>query len=529
MKIVTADQMRSIEDRSEEAGVTKDALMENAGLVVAQRIRHHLGHLVGVPVVVLVGPGNNGGDGLVTARHLHRWGARVLVYLCHDRREPDPKLDIVRELGLLIAHASQDEGLVRLKEALASAHLVVDSVLGTGRARPIEGALKAILLELSDARARRPEPRVLAMDLPTGLDADTGAVDPVCPTTDITLTLGYPKVGLFVFPGAEKTGSLEILDIGIPGGLDNDVALELMTSAWASAILPVRPSAAHKGSFGRTLVVAGSRNYVGAAYLAATSATRVGAGLVTVAIPQSLQMAVASKATEPTYLPLPESSPGVVSPDEAASIIFENLDGYSAMLVGCGMGQAPETGAFIERLLYSGATLPPAIVDADGLNFLSMSTSAEKGWWERFPTTAIVTPHPGEMTRLTGESTSDIQGDRVNKAVNSAMKWNKVTVLKGAYTVVAFPDGRAMISPFANPGLASAGTGDVLAGSIAGLLSQGLTLDDAASLGVYLHGAAGERVRDALGDTGMIASDLLPILPRVIKGLRDPRPKPQNP
>ena len=524
MKIVTADQMRRIEDRSEEAGVSKDALMENAGLAVAQRIRHHLGHLVGVSVVVLVGPGNNGGDGLVTARHLHRWGARVLVYLCRDRREPDPKLNIVRDQGLHIEHASQDEGLVQLKEALASAHMVVDSILGTGRARPIEGALKAILMELADARAQRPELRVLAMDLPTGLDADTGAVDPVCPTTDITLTLGYPKVGLFAFPGANKMGSLETLDIGIPDGLDDDITLELMTPAWASAALPVRPSAAHKGSFGRTLIVAGSRNYVGAAYLAATAATRVGAGLVTLAIPQSLQMAVASMAVEPTYLPLPESSPGVVSPDEAASVIFENLDGYSAMLVGCGMGQAPETSAFIERLLYSGAKLPPAIVDADGLNFLSASSSTEKGWWEKFPTDAIVTPHPGEMTRLTGESTRDIQGDRVGKAVSAAMKWSKITVLKGAYTVVAFPDGRAMLSPFANPGLASAGTGDVLAGAIAGLLSQGLTLDDAASLGVYLHGTAGERVRDALGDTGMIASDLLPVLPRVIKGLRNPRP-----
>ena len=549
MKVVSAEQMRRIEDRSEEAGVFKDALMENAGLAAARRVRHHVGHLAGVKVVVLVGPGNNGGDGLVTARHLHRWGARVVVYLCRDRRAPDPKLDIVRELGLPILKlhsplrsrvpASRDAGLARLKEPLASAHVVVDSVLGTGRARPIDGELEAILLELVDARARRPELRVFAMDLPTGLDADTGAVDPVTPPADVTLTLGYPKLGLFAFPGADRVGSLEVLDIGLPGGLDGDVEVELMTPAWAASMLPARPGAAHKGSFGRTLVVAGSRSYTGAAYLAAAAATRVGAGLVTVAIPRSLQMSVASKAAEPTYLPLPESSvsssiarfapgPGVVSPRDAASLVLDELDGYDALLVGCGLGQAPETRDFLGRLLLSGATLPPTVVDADGLNFLaglslklhSPLRSRGNGWHERFADRAILTPHPGEMSRLTGEPTTGIQADRVNKAKSSAVEWNKVIALKGAYTVVASPGGKTMLSPFANPGLASAGTGDVLAGAIAGLLSQGLALGDAAALGVYLHGSAGELVRNELGDAGMIASDLLPALPRVVKGLK---------
>jgi hydroxyethylthiazole kinase-like uncharacterized protein yjeF len=516
MKIVTSEQMRQIEARSEQAGVSTDTLMEVAGLAVAKRVRHHLGPLVGVPIVVLVGPGNNGGDGLVTARHLHNWGARVLAYLCAERREPDPRLAIVHDLGLPILRASQDAGLARLKEALASAHMVIDAVLGTGRSRPVDGILKDILLELAQARARRGDLRVLALDLPTGLNADTGAVDPVCPAADVTVTLGYPKVGLFAFPGADRVGKLEVVDIGIPPGLDGDVRLELMTPAWARSALPRRPSSAHKGTFGRTLVVAGSRNYVGAAYLAATAATRVGAGLVTLAIPQSLQAAVAARAVEPTYLPLPESSPGVVSP-EAINSIVEALPGYNALLVGCGLGQEANTRELVVRLLCSGAPLPPAVVDADGLNTLSGDT----GWWERFSTRAIVTPHPGEMARLTGEPASAVQADRVGRAVESAVKWNKVTVLKGAYTVVAFPDGGAMLSPFANPGLASAGTGDVLAGAIVGLLSQGLTLENAAALGVYLHGAAGERVRGELGDTGMIASDLLPTLSRVLKELRN--------
>ena len=515
MKVVTSDQMRQLEARSEQAGVSTDELMERAGLAVARRVRHHVGHLVGAPVVVLVGPGNNGGDGLVAARHLHAWEARVLVYLCLDRREPDPKLATVRDRGLSIVRASQDQGLSELKKALASAPIVVDSVLGTGQARPIEGALNAILLELAETRARRAEMRILALDLPTGLNSDTGAVDPVCPAADITVTLGYPKVGLFAFPGADKVGALEIVDIGVPAGLDGDVGVELMTAGWASDVLPGRPPAAHKGTFGRTLVVAGSRNYIGAAYLAAMAATRAGAGLVTVATPQSLISSLAAKAIEPTYLPLPEASPGVVSP-EAASLILESLPGYDALLVGCGMGQAPATRGLLERLLYSGTPLPPTVVDADGLNILSMT----RGWWKRFPAEAVVTPHPGEMSRLTGKSTGAVQGDRMGNCVESAVKWIKTTVLKGAHTVVAFPGGKAMLSPYANPGLASAGTGDVLAGTIAGLLSQGLTLGNAAALGVYLHGAAGEQVRDELGDTGMIASDLLPALPRAIKALR---------
>ena len=518
MKIVTSDQMREIEARSERAGVPTDALMERAGLEVARRARHHLGHLAGVPITVLVGPGNNGGDGLVAARHLCIWGARVLVYVCLDRREPDHQLSLSRKLDMTVVAASEDEGLERLKEGLASSHLVVDAVLGTGRARPIAGPLKAILGALAEAKSSPWSPRILALDLPTGLDADTGAVDPICPAADITVALGYPKVGLFSQAGAEKVGTLDVVDIGIPTGLDVDIGLALMTSAWARATLPARPSAAHKGTFGRTMVVAGSRDYIGAASLAANAATRVGAGLVTVAVPESLQPAVASRAAEPTYLPLPESSPGVVSPD-AAPLILDNLAGYDALLIGCGIGQAPTTRDMVEALLFSDVKLPPTVVDADALNILSSSQGEGDGWRERYTSEAVLTPHPGEMARLTGSCTAAIQDDRISVAMESAAKWNKVTVLKGARTVIASPIGKTVLSPFANPGLASAGTGDVLAGVIAGLLTQGLTLVDAAALGVYLHGTAGERVRRKLGEAGMVAGDLLAELPLSIRDI----------
>ncbi len=518
MKMVTSDQMRQIEARSVQAGVSLDTLMEHAGLAVARRVRHHLGRVVGAPVLVLVGPGNNGGDGLVAARHLHAWGARPIICLCQDRQPNVAKLAIVQEQGVPIFNATREGGLDRLREELQSARVVLDAVLGTGRARPIEGVLKAVLLELADAKGRRPVLPILALDLPTGLNADTGAVDPACAGADITLTLGSPKAGLYRFPGAERTGRVEVLDIGVLEGLDGDIRLELMTRDWAVAALPCRPPAAHKGTFGRTLVVAGSRDYVGAAYLAAAAAGRSGAGLVTLAIPESLQLAVASKAAEPTYLPLPESSPGVPSPD-AADLILEKAGGYESLLVGCGMGQAPATRQLLARLLYADVALPPTVVDADGLNFLSRSQ--DPGWWESFSAQAIVTPHPGEMARLTNAADALVQGDRVEIATEAAVKWNKVVVLKGPYTVVAFPTGEAMLSPFANPAMATAGTGDVLAGAIAALLAQGLGLETSAALGVFVHGLAGERVRERLGEMGTLASDLLPELPRAIKSLRD--------
>ena len=514
MKIVTADQMRRIEDRSEATGVSKDALMERAGLETARYIRRVCAPLVGVPVVVLVGPGNNGGDGLVVARHLHRWGAKVSVYICRDRRTPDPKLDIVNELGIPVIATSADEGLEKLRALLNTAHVVVDAVLGIGRLRPLEGTVRDILLMLSEARAARPDMTTLAVDVPSGMDGDSGTADPASPAADITLAMGYPKVGHYVYDAAARVGNLDVVEIGLPGGVDDDVPLSLMTDANMRPMLPARPSDAHKGSFGRTMVVAGSLNYIGAAYLAGSAATRVGSGLVTIALPASIQMAVAGRATEPTYLPLAESSPGAALPSSASDVLGA-LGDYSGLLIGCGMGQAADMQELVEAVLHSEKQLPPTVVDADGLNTLARTAN----WWERFPNTAILTPHPGEMARLTGMSTGEVQADRIGVAAESAARWNKIVVLKGAHTVVAYPDGRAMLSPFANPGLATAGTGDVLAGSIAGLLSQGVSPEDAAALGVYLHGMAGESVRGRLGDTGMVASDLLPELPLTIRAL----------
>ena len=517
MKIVTVEQMRRLEEAAVSEGVSMDALMEKAGLAAAREARKDLGFVAGSRVLVLVGPGNNGGDGLVAARHLCRWGARVTSYLALRQRREDPKLSLALETGVLKTSASDDSGLKALDKELARSHIVIDAVLGTGQARPLEGTLKDVMLHLAAARGQRPRMKIMALDVPTGMNSDTGEVDPACPRADVTVSFGYPKAGHFRFPGAAKLGRLEVVDIGIPERLGRDINLELLTGEWVKDRLPPRPLNAHKGTFGHTLVIAGSRSYVGAAYLASQSAARVGAGLVTLASPQSIYPTLASKLTEVVHLPLPEDDCGRLHPD-ASTLIKHNLRQYSSILVGCGLGVSEGLVEFLRRLLLEEPRpLLPLVVDADGLNNLSKI----EGWWRDLKCAAVLTPHPGEMSTLTGISTPDIQHRRTETALEWSARWGVVVALKGAYTAIASPEGVCRVSPFANPGLASGGTGDVLTGVIAGLMAQGLSPEDAACCGVYLQGAAGEAVREEMGDTGTLAGDLPPALPRAIRAIRE--------
>ncbi len=514
MKVVTTDEMRRIEQACAQTGITTDILMEKAGRAVAEEVRRILGAIEKQEVLFLIGPGNNGGDGLVAARYLGDWGAKVSLYLLSQRAPDDQNLKLVEERGLNCIGAAQS--LDGLEEVLASTSAVIDALFGTGKGRPLEGLFREALDKVSQAKKERPALHIFALDLPSGLDADTGKADPACLYADDTITLGFPKPGLFNATGVERAGRIKVVDIGIPPYLAGPANSELMTDGWARSVLPRRPLEANKGSFGRILVVAGSINYIGAVYLAANSAMRVGAGLVTLAVASSLQPILAAKLTEITYLPLPESSPGIISPD-AVGIIQPELERYQVLLFGCGLGQSQSAIEFTKSLFWGKKTaLPALILDADALNILA----GIPDWWSQLTADAIVTPHPGEMARMTKVSIDKVQADRSGMATRKAAEWHKTVVLKGAYTVIAAPDGKSQISPFANPGLASAGTGDVLAGAIAGLVVQGLSLFDGASLGVYLHGKAGDMVKEAMGDSGMVASDLLPVLPLAIKQLK---------
>ncbi len=518
MKIVTSGQMAEIERLSERSGVNTDELMENAGLAVAETCRRALGHesrIPDVPVLMMIGPGNNGGDGLVAGRHLSNWGARTTVYLSASGREPHPKAaELPRSVQLVLS--DDDEDLAILRKSLSECELTLDALLGTGSSRPISGRLSGQMAALAEARSERPELLLVAVDLPTGVNADTGEADPMSVRSDITVALGRPKIGHCTMPGAELCGVVMIENIGLTAGLDDEIDLSLITPEWARLHLPARPASGHKGTFGKVLVVSGCRNYIGAALLASTAASRVGAGLVTAAVPEGIQMAVAAGAPQVTYLPLPETPGGGLAADGAEEILSA-LPSYDALVIGCGLGLDPGTAGLLSRLLTSGAQLPRTVVDADGLNLLSTIP----GWHRHFTSPAILTPHLGEMSRLDPSNAGLNGADRIQWARGAAQEWNKVVVLKGAHSAVAEPNGTAMISPFANPGLATAGTGDVLAGAIGGLLAQGMPLPDAAALGVFLHGAAGESVRADLGEAGMVAGDLLPELPRTIKTLNE--------
>jgi len=555
MKVVTTEEMRRVEREADAGGLTYATMMENAGRAVAESCQR-----IGVTdkrILVLVGPGNNGGDGLVAGRYLHDAGVYVTFYIWKRRTEGDENFRLAAERDIPTLWAEEDDGLATLRRVLGESDVIIDSLLGTGVARPIEGSLKKILIVVGEEIRRRREtkrkeplfspslpsfaalpslPVLLAVDVPTGLDCDTGAIDPATVPADLTVTFGFPKRGQFLFPGAEYVGRLIVADIGIPPHLADDVQVELATPEMIRDLLPPRPLGAHKGTFGKALVVAGSVNYTGAAYLASAAATRVGTGLVTLALAESIHPILASKLSEVTFLLLSQSL-GVLVPD-AIKVLGERIQDYDALLLGPGLGREKETVQFVQQLLnvepgkrgrigflaseeikVGKLPLPPLVIDADGLNALADTPH----WWEQLKEPSILTPHPGEMSRLTGLTVREIEADRLGVARQMAEKWQQIVVLKGAYTAIADPEGRVVINPFANPGLATAGSGDVLAGAIVGFLAQGLAPFDAALVGTYVHGLAGELVRKELGGTGMVAGDLLPVLPKTIKFLSSGR------
>ena len=533
MYIVTTQQMQAAEQAADAAGLTYEQLMEHAGHAVAQAIAVHY-DLGGGRVLVLVGPGNNGGDGLVVARYLAQMGALVTVYVWKRQTDADENWQFLDATGVEKVLGSANDSQGQLAHLLDEADLIVDALLGTGVSRPIEGTLADLLEQVKSVVTERrgsqnglliepalplfdPEggPFVIAVDLPSGLNSDTGAVDPYTLRADVTVTLAAVKRGHILMPGPEVVGQLVVGDIGLapqhyPAGVD----LEMVTAAKVAALLPARPVGANKGTFGTALLITGSVNYTGAAVLAGQSAARSGAGLITLASPQTIYPILAAHLAEATYLPLPDEA-GTIAP-AAVSLLQETLAKASAVLIGPGLGQAGRVADFLLALLAEKDALPPLVLDADALNILAGRTA----WWELLPQDCILTPHPGEMGRLMAQPTAVVQADRLGVARQMAATWGQIVLLKGAHTLIAAPDGRLMVQPFANPALAKAGSGDVLAGLIVGLRAQGLLPFEAAVGGAYLHGLAGEIAAEQLGATAVIAGDLIRFLPEAIKEVR---------
>lgn len=534
MRIVTSAEMTTLEAEADAAGLTYAEMIRRAGEAVARAVDTELDGS-GV-VVLLAGPGNNGADTLFAAAELHDAGLLVHVYLWEREMDGDELVGELVRRDVEIARSHDDPRRETLMDWLEAADAVVDGLLGTGLSRPIAGELSSILTAVGEATEAADGPVVVAVDVATGLNPDDGSVDPRTVRADLTVTFGLPKVGHYLFPGAEYVGELIHDSIGITDD-DPQGSLFVPTTTEIVAMLPARPMSAHKGTFGRVLVVAGSVPYTGAAYLSAAAAYRAGAGLVTAAIPGSLHAAVAARLPEATFLVLPENL-GVVTKG-AAALLHERWGDYDAVLVGPGMTTERPAAEFLDALLErqdgppggaSGTLSPPPIgfrvtqepaasvavstrpaamvFDADALNLAAASGHG----LDLFPAGSVVTPHPGEMGRLLGSSADAVNRDRLGTARAAAAKHNQVVVLKGAFTVVAAPDGRTAIIPFANPSLATAGTGDVLAGIIAGLLAQGMVAFEAAVAGAFLHGMAGEIGCREIGNRALVAHELLEMI-----------------
>ena len=495
--LVTAAEMRAMDTETIDGlGVPAALLMEHAGRAVADVVGARA--RAGARVAVVCGTGGNGGDGFVCARWLRERGLDARVYLAKGR-PPDGS-----PAALHLAILERMGGPVVDGVDLDGAAIIVDAVLGTGLAKPVAGPIAEVIARMNASPAL-----VIAVDVPSGMNSDTGATLGVAVDADVTVTLGFVKLGLASHPGVERVGEVVVADIGIPARLAawQGVRAFLLDASDAAAVMPRRALGGHKGSFGHVVIAAGSAGKVGAALLATTGALRAGAGLVTLATPPAAAAAVLGR--------IPEAMHAVFDPeaDGADAALAEIMAGKRALVWGPGMPTADAAGKTLRRLAVSLEL--PIVLDADALNHLGRevaSLAAARG-------PRILTPHPGEAARLLGSDTRSVQADRVAAARTLARSSGAVVVLKGARSVVAAPDGTVSLNPTGNPGMGTGGTGDVLSGVLGALLAQGMEPLEAARLGVYVHGLAGDRVAAAHGDMGLVAGDLAAALPDAFASL----------
>ncbi len=518
MKVVTAQEMRQIDQQTiEEIGISGAVLMEHAGTAVVRTIRQHFPECQ--RIAVIVGKGNNGGDGLVVARQLALAGQPIQIFLVSPPEsfagDALTNLQIAQNLDLSMASILSEEELEAAKSQIASSDLIVDSIFGTG----LRGGVGGFIGEVIDFINKMGKP-VVAIDLPSGLSADTGIAEGACIEGTHTVTIGLPKRGNLIHPGATFTGTLEVADIGFPPSVIDAQSIQInwTQSSDAAQLLPPRPTHSHKGTYGRVFVVAASTGMTGAAALTSAGALRVGAGLVTLGAPKSLNAILEMKLTEVMTLPLPETAEGSLALDAKSHIIEAVERTKSVLAVGPGLSQHPETVALVHSLIRESDV--PTVIDADGINALSKSTDILSSLSPQ----TVLTPHPGEMARLIGGTVEALERDRIGIAQQFAGTHNVTLVLKGAPTVIARGNGDVWINSTGNAGMATGGMGDILTGLIAGLIAQKVSPFDAAVLGVYLHGLAGDIVAESVGMHGLMAGDVLNNVPKAIK-LCEARPQ----
>lgn len=499
--------MKKLDDWAvNDYGIPSLLLMENAGGAVVNKIQHILKDVVGRHIIILAGKGNNGGDALVVARRLHELGAEVRLFLLYppDRLSGDTLENwrLVEKQGLKWHLLGDENSFYLLKLRINQCDLVVDGIFGTGfRGKP-EKSIARVIRTINDST-----PPVLAIDLPSGLEADSGRVEDICIKADYTVTFAWAKRGLVVYPGKKYVGELEVANISLPGEAIRELNREeyYVDSDLVRNMLPPRDWDTHKNSLGHMLLIAGSAGMTGAAYLAAKAGLRSGAGLVTACLPR--QLAGRFDAVLPEVITRGVAGEHGTISSSAWPEIEKLMPGKKAVVFGPGLGTQPDIKEILQKLFQHAGI--PLVIDADGLNVLAQDRDILK----QAQSQVILTPHPGEMARLLGVSTAEVMANRVEKAQEAAAAFQAIVVLKGASTVTATPQGSVYINSTGNPALATAGTGDVLAGTIGGFLAQGMSPAEAAFLGVYIHGLAGDLAAKNKGVRGVIASDVLELLP----------------
>ncbi len=514
MKIVTADEMRDIDRRTiEDYGIPGLVLMERAGLAVASRVRA-LFPLK--KVVVLCGGGNNGGDGLVAARDLYNSGVKVSVIMATKKEALSSACAVQYQIVKKMVIPAEFRYTLSEKDLHGS--VVIDAVFGTGLARPVKGAIAGLFAFLNSSDAP-----VVAVDMPSGISSDTGEILGEAIMADCTVTFGLPKMTHFLYPGAGYTGKLFIEDIGFPTCLleADSIKASLVDRETASALIPARPRDSFKGDYGHVLVIAGSRGKTGAALMCGHAALRSGSGLVTLGVPESLVESFHCRVTEEMVLPLPDDGNGMMSLKALDSILRFAAEKIDVIAIGPGIGVSPATKQIMTELVLRSAV--PMVIDADGMNSISASgrNAAEViDLLQKARAPIIFTPHPGEMARLIYKPKIT---DRLGMPVSFAVNSGSYLVLKGVPTIIAVPEGNIFINTTGNPGMATAGAGDVLTGIIASLMGQGLNPADASVLGVFIHGMAGDKAAAEGGEYSLVATDLINALPAAFMELQGNR------
>jgi len=513
MKLCTPKQMQNIDRRAiDDLGIPGLELMENAGGAVVDAILEQFGDPADKAVTIVCGKGNNGGDGFVVARKLYEQNAIIDLYLIGEREsvKGDARTNLIRaeEIGLTVHEIKESEDF----EISESTTLIVDAIFGTGFSGDIREPCAGIISKINEHYAF-----VVAVDAPSGLDGATGEVSDPTVMADITITFGLPKYGQAVYPGKEYCGYLMTADIGFPEEVIEEAEIELFHIMEDEAIelLPHRSLDSHKGDFGKLFVLAGSVGMTGAAAMTSEAGLRSGTGLVILGCPSGLNDILETKLTEVITKPLPEVRKRRCFALRGLGEVREMVSWADAIAVGPGIGTYHETRDLIFRLLTK--LDKPAVFDADALNILAKNLEVLRD----HSAPLVISPHPGEMSRLTGKSIEHIENNRIDIALEFAAEFNLVCILKGAPSVIAEPSGQAWINSTGNHGMATAGAGDVLTGLIGGFLAQGLMDIDAAVLGCYIHGYAGDLAAEMLGPRGMIAGDILEMIPEALARLEE--------